>query len=200
MGTPSFSVLSLADLPHFISRLRGGGNWWERAAAQAHDKGHFRVISGRESTVIYLLRFWLTPPVAGPDQGFESGNSVLLHYFAQGDDDPALHDHPWDFTTTIQAGGYWEHLPPHDWQGTAGPAWDKRIECRSAGMTVHRVAEQLHLVGEVLPGTVTLVRTGERRREWGFHAPGQMWCDWRTYLSNKKIAAAIAANAATVGV
>lgn len=180
----SLIPLPLTEMPALIQRWRSGGNWWQRAAAQACDAGNYRVISARNSKEIYLVRCWLTPPVAGPDQGFESAESVLLHYFVRGDDDQSLHDHPWDFTTTILTGGYWEHLPPADWQfgDAVGPTWNERIEVRAAGMTVNRIADHLHCVGDVLPGTWTLVRTGARKRDWGFHPPGQLWTPWRTFL------------------
>lgn len=182
-ATPT-APLPVELVPNLINRWRHGGNWWERAAAQAFDRGNHRVITARTATEVYLLRFWLTPPQAGPDQGLESANSVLLHYFVRGDDDQALHDHPWDFTTTILCGGYWECLPPHDWNNVnSGPAFDARSEFRGPGMTVRREQHQLHSVGQVLPGTFTLVRTGERGRDWGFHPPGKPWVNWRTFLN-----------------
>ena len=180
--------LPVEKVPDVINHWRHGNHWWERAAAQAYDRGNHRVITARTNKEVYLLRFWLTPPQAGPDQGLESGDSVLLHYFVRGDDDEALHDHPWDFTTTILCGGYWECLPPHDWanphqlHAVPGPAFDAHSEFRGPGMTVVRERYQLHSVGKVLPGTFTLVRTGTRAREWGFHPPGKPWTPWRTFL------------------
>ena len=182
--TPHLSAIPVDDLPSFIQRIRASRLWWHQAALEAYGRGNYRAITGRNDDAIYLLRFWLTPPQLGPDQGLESGDSILLHFFARGDDDQALHDHPWDFTTTILTGGYWEHLPPADWQpdNPLGPAWNARTESRSPGQSVFRVAEQLHCVGQVFPGTVTLVRTGKRRRDWGFHPCGETWTPWRTYL------------------
>ncbi len=191
----ALAPLPIAKVPDLLREFATADEWWKRAAAAAHAAGHSRIIPGRNDGDAYLLRFWLTPPQQGDDQGFESGNSVLLHVFARGDDDQALHDHPWDFQTTILAGGYWEHLPTQNWLAVnrprgclvendlaPGPAWDERREFRAAGQTVKREAMQLHCVGTVLPGTVTLVRTGPRWREWGFHPPGQPWVPYRQFL------------------
>lgn len=187
--------LRLDQIPTLMAQYATGDEWWKRAAAAAHAAGHSRVIPGRNDDDAYLLRFWLTPPVKGDDQGFDSGDSVLLHVFARGDDDQALHDHPWDFQTTIIAGGYWEHLPPQAWLTTnrpgglirendlaPGPAWNERREFRRAGQTIKREARDLHCVGEILPGTVTLVRTSPKWRAWGFHPPGQSWIPYRQFL------------------
>ncbi len=187
--------LPITRVPDLMREYATADEWWKRAAAAAHIAGHSRVIPGRNDGDAYLLRFWLTPPELGNDQGFESGDSVLLHVFARGDDDQALHDHPWDFQTTILSGGYWEHLPSTEWMNAhgvdgvmgwndlaPGPAWNERREFRRAGQTVHRHALQLHCVGEVLPGTATLVRTGERWRDWGFHPPGQPWVPYKQFL------------------
>src|SRR6202035_3956595 len=123
------------------------------------------------------VRFWMQamPAVirpASPAQAvkYDSGNSVLLHYFCRGDDDASLHDHPWDFSTTILAGGYVEHRPPTAWNNAAGvgPEWDQRHLTWHAGDTIRHLAEDLHCVGKVNQGTWTLVRTGPKRREWGF--------------------------------
>jgi hypothetical protein len=133
---------------------------------------------------------WVSPPVlnkAGSRERFKAGNSLLLHYFFRGDDDQALHDHPWAFRTRILTGGYLEHLPPREWRphDPKGPAWDKRIVPRNAGEEVVHMATDLHCVGVVQPGTFTLVDTGPREREWGFHPPGMPWINADDYLAVK---------------
>lgn len=189
--------------------------WWVHAAFDALTQGRMHLIPQRnDRDALYLARFWLTPPK--PDRNdpgrWESAESVLLHYFATGDDDQALHDHPWNFQTTILAGEYDEHLPPYawesvmpptttwrrghahftesDWKAMGGPAWNQRIETRRAGETIRRDRMDLHCVGRVAPGTWTLVRTGQRLRDWGFHPPGKPWVPWREFLGVPAKAAA----------
>lgn len=167
------------------------GPWWEREAALALEEGRAFVIPTRDGSSVYLVRFWLCTPLRGEDisEGrFESGNALLLHFFARGDDDESLHDHPWDFRTSILKGGYVEHLPPHGWvPGSAlGPEWDARRVGHYAGADIMHRAEDLHCVGFVMPDTWTLLRTGPRRRPWGFHPPGDRWVPYREYLDRRR--------------
>jgi hypothetical protein len=160
------------------------GEWYERDAAEAIAMGAVNFIQSRDRRGVYLARFWITAAKTAPDGTLESGDSALLHYFVQADDDESLHDHPWDFRTTILRGGYWEHLPPLDWKAGSelGPDWRARRIARTAGETVAHAAADLHCVGAVLGTTWTLVRTGPRVREWGFHPTGKTWQPWYQYL------------------
>lgn len=161
------------------------GTWWPQAAAFAIRRGHYRVIPTRDGTRPYLLRCWLsgTNPTADGEV-FESSESVLLHHFLEPDDDGALHDHPWSFTTTILAGGYDEALPPEGWtHGMVGPPIDACVARRRAGHRIAHTATDLHAVVSIRPGTWTLVSTGPRVRDWFFHPPGEATVPWRTYLA-----------------
>ncbi|MDN5940141.1 MAG: hypothetical protein L0H83_15965 [Salinisphaera sp.] len=40
-----------------------------------------------------------------------SGGNLFIHCFVQSDDARALHDHPWDWETTLLHGSYYEHQP-----------------------------------------------------------------------------------------
>jgi hypothetical protein len=166
--------------------------WGYQRAWRAIRDGRYQIITGRRDAQVYLVRMWLVeePPLqehvrAGDGAAFESGSQVLLHYFARGDDDAALHDHPWNFTTTILQGGYYEHLPPFDWHPSdgGGPPWDQMRVLRRAGETIHRKATDLHCVGSIIPGTMTLVSTGPRIRPWGFFPPGKPWQLWTDFLA-----------------
>jgi hypothetical protein len=182
--------MNASDLEVMVRGWRTGA-WWEREAALAWRNGNALIIPGRKDTDVYLARFWLSAAVRrSASQGgeaIESGESLVLHYFARGDDDEALHDHPWDFRTTILIGGYRECLPPVEWMpttvdGAVGPAWRERTEWRRAGETLGHLATDLHCVQDVEHGTWTLVRTGPRVRPWGFHPPGQSWLGYRDFL------------------
>ncbi len=177
------------EVPTLLASWRDGP-WYQREALLAWRRGDFLVIPGRNDADVYLLRFWLSAAVRRPasdgGEAIESGDSLMLHYFARGDDDQALHDHPWDFRTTILSGGYHECLPPITWhRGTIdngpGPAWCERQEWRSVGDTIGHLSTDLHCVSGGAC-TFTLVRTGPRVRSWGFHPPGQPWIGYREFL------------------
>ncbi len=196
ISTDADSILRLLMQAHGQT-VKTSLPWWVREAVSALAASRFQVILSRDRSALYLLRFWLTDPQLGNDGGFESGDSLLLHHFCAPDDDDALHDHPWDFITTILAGGYAEHRPPVAWlnalnveRALSGPAWDQQISMYAAGSTIEREAEDLHCIGRIAPSTWTLVRTGRRRRAWGFHPPGKPWTPFREYLDTGKPATA----------
>ena len=170
--------------------LKNERQWWEQAAVDAAIAGHARHIRARDGKALYLSRFWLTPPHISDDNDLESGNSLLLHYFHQGDDDDALHDHPWDFDTTILSGGYTEQLPPPPDPAygnpfkviTGPPLLSEYSHKRRVGDRIFKKSTDMHMAMNPLPGTWTLVRTAPRFRDWGFHPEGKPWVPWREYL------------------
>lgn len=174
------------------------GPWWTREAIGALARGHCQAIPSRDGGALYLLRLWLSAPRPGDDGRWDSADSLLLHRIVRADDDESLHDHPWDFRTTILAGNYVEHLPPADWCPRLscerdlhpGPAWNERVARHPCGAVIHHHAADLHCIGSIAPITWTLLRTGAREREWGFHPPGKPWVHWRTYLNKPALAVA----------
>lgn len=109
---------------------------------------------------IYLKRWYAVPqnPAGG----------VYVHEIIR-DDKDVMHDHPWDHTSIIVAGEYDEETP------------DGVIR-RRTGEMIHRPAARPHRL--LLPQRgricVSIVFTGFRFREWGFHCPGG-WVDWRDF-------------------
>lgn len=98
--------------------------------------------------------------------------NLYLHRFFDSDDGRALHDHPWDNTSVVLKGKYFEHTPGG-------------IYLRGPGDVVVRHAEDKHRI-ELLPDkedVVTLFFTGPRVREWGFACP-EGWVDWKTFHQN----------------
>lgn len=126
-------------------------------------------ITDRRETSVYLRRrtlFW-TPWLR-----------IYIHSILRSDDDQCLHDHPWNFTSLILAGGYFEHLP------RGGRKW------RGPGSLIRHRAEDLHRVELRLKNTplgrreqpaLTLVVCGRKRRNWGFLTPAG-WTYWREHL------------------
>jgi hypothetical protein len=180
-----------ADVREIAATQWTTGHRFQRLAAELIREGRVQFIHNRNDDHVYLVRMWLTTPrmidLDGERQ-FDSSDSLLLHFFMHGDDDCALHDHPWDFETEIVHGGYEEHLPPHDWKpgSELGPQWDELITFRYCGERIRHRADSLHCVGRVVPGTMTMVRTGPKVRSWGFHPAEQCWVPWREFLNIRK--------------
>lgn len=97
---------------------------------------------------------------------------AYLHHIVRSDIDD-FHDHPWENTSVILAGGYWEVTPEGRW-------W------RARGDVIQRSARALHRI-ELEPGLEpwSLFITGPKVREWGFQHPQCGWMEWRPYLAMK---------------
>lgn len=116
----------------------------------------------------YLRRWHLREE--GPSGG------LYLHQILRDDDDRALHDHPWDSSVFIIEGSYKEL--------TAANPDGQLFE---AGSYRHMSAETAHRLIVVDGPVWTLVFTGPRRREWGFHcknADGSpRWVPWQEFVA-----------------
>lgn len=97
--------------------------------------------------------------------------AVMLHWILRPDANRDLHDHPVSFLSVVLRGGYLQEVPHEE-----GEAF--RLERIRWGQ--YMPAEGAHRILTVLPGTLTLVLAGPRRREWGFLTLDG-WVDWRTY-------------------
>lgn len=184
----------MTDFDGLIKKIMDPNTWYESLAFEAYANTWYYTIYDREGKEPYLTRFWVTPPrrveIQDTSSPFESSNSVLLHYFHKGDDDDALHDHPWNFNTTILSGGYDEQLPPPMYNARNyfedplhGPEILSEYKFkRRTGDIIARKATDLHMVVNVRPDTWTLVTTGMYIRTWGFHPEGEAWVNWRDYL------------------
>jgi hypothetical protein len=135
---------------------------------------------------VYMVRRAFNTPLGG----------VKLHHILRSDDDRDLHDHPWSFLSIVLKGGYWEHTPtdcpsrpldggPHLAYENEGDTQNGLIYCRFCGLVRTRwTRKRWHGPGSILwrplpsihrlelPAGKTawsLVLTGPKRREWGFH-------------------------------
>lgn len=116
----------------------------------------------------YLKRWFLVPR--------NSVCNLYLHEILKDDDDRALHDHPWDFESIILQGSYLEHSAFSD--GTPYHT------VYTKGMVNRKTATQAHRI-QVLRGPVlTLVVTGPRIREWGFHCLNG-WRHWKDFCDSR---------------
>lgn len=137
--------------------------------------------SSANDPVVYLRRFFLFRPKWLRKIGLcvDWGN-LYLHHILRSDDDPDPHDHPWDFTTLVLAGGYDDEQ--WGWHPRRQVRIGAFIQAVKPGMKIRRNAKHIHRVRlrNERPAW-TLVRTGPYRRHWGF------WTEkgfvlWWTYL------------------
>jgi hypothetical protein len=148
----------------------------------------------------YMIRRAINTPLGG----------VKLHQFLRSDDDRDLHDHPWSFVSLILRGGYWEHthapcVAAKDGRhagyydttlrvyrcglrGCSLPQneWPRERRWYGIGSLLVRPAHWTHRV-ELPEGKTSwsLVFTGPKRREWGFHTICG-WIPWTRYWDAKR--------------
>ena len=139
-----------------------------------------------ESGDVYLRRFYLYRGKRRPH--------IYLHHIMRSDDDRALHDHPWKFTSLMLAGMY-EEVTPYKDQNVenifdvfydkcySGPLVKERIH--APAIIRHKAEDRHRLI--LRPGhTVwTLVFASEREREWGFWMRGK-FVPWREFTAKMK--------------
>lgn len=134
----------------------------------------------REDGTPYLIRRAINTPIGG----------IKLHHILGSDEERDLHDHPWSFLSIILSGGYWEHRPCDDWNcGCAYRPLRQRVVVRrwhGLGSVLWRPAPSPHRL-ELPEGRTawTLVFTGPKKREWGFHTICG-FIPWTSYWQAKR--------------
>jgi hypothetical protein len=131
--------------------------------------GRRRVITERNSTEPYLIRFYV---FLKDRKNFPF--NITLHKVLKSDE-PTLHDHPWNYSTLILKGGYYENTPE-------GRFW------RGPGHFRFRKASDLHWLelprdenGNEIP-CWSLFYMGKKAQEWGFLKDGT-WVHNEQYLA-----------------
>lgn len=114
--------------------------------------------------------------------------NITLHKIKKSDD-PIFHDHPWNYTTIVLAGGYYEHEILFD---TKGNKIGELSVWRGPGSIVRRKAKEFHWI-ELDPKkgpATTLFIMGKQCRDWGFlvdrNKNKTQWIQWENYLNNYK--------------
>lgn len=122
--------------------------------------GRYRLILDRQSNEAYMHRYYLLFK-----DRVKAAFNLLLHKIVRSDD-PVYHDHPWDFTTIVLKGGYWEHTPVLDENNNI---IEHVVRWRGPGSIISRKATELHwLELHNNQPAVTLFIPKKRVREWGF--------------------------------
>lgn len=128
----------------------------------------------------YMERYWLTPdPKTDPEQKI----SARLHHLISSDRDEALHCHPFQNISLIQAGGAWEITPKSQDQPPSMDSTHFNKVWLSPGMAVYRKATDRHrLLLEDGGDMWSIFVIGPWERDWGFWTP-EGWVFWREYLN-----------------
>ena len=173
----------LIDYPHITDKLF--------RYAQRHPYSH---ITSRDGSTEYMRRWWLFNPYsdsAGKRKYPWIPMSIRFHEILRADDDPHLHDHPWDAQTIIVRGWYIEEVetPGCEPYGSENPDEPPvRVFMREAGYTAPIRFGQYHRIREVShkrrQQTLTLFFTFGYRGTWGFKVDG-VKVPWREYLADK---------------
>ena len=146
--------------------------------------GRRRVITERDSTEPYLIRFYV---FLKDRKNFPF--NITLHKVLKSDE-PTLHDHPWSYATFIIKGGYWEHVPVVSKEGIvvgSTSVW------RGPGHFRFRKPDDLHWLelqkdsnGNEIP-CWSLFFMGRKQKEWGFmrfvQREGYRWIHNEEYLA-----------------
>lgn len=149
-----------------------------------------RVIFDRAGRSPYLSRWYVFGGARDGDGGeafdrfgnpkrtavFTSGVNVFVHRFHRGDDDVALHNHPWHWAISIVlAGGYTEERRYGDKVA--------RREVRPPAINLIR-AQDFHRVDLLEEDCWSIFIAGPRAGSWGFwdRDSGQFW-PWREFIS-----------------
>src|SRR6185295_5179340 len=108
------------------------------------------------------------------------------HHIVGSDEERALHDHPWNFTSLILKGGYYEYadirqIPDSD-TGWKPAAFGQERKWFGRPSLLHRGAGWRHRL-ELKKGMSawTLVYTSPKVREWGFYLNGDNFCHHKSF-------------------
>jgi hypothetical protein len=134
-----------------------------------------RIIMDRENNEPYLIRYYV---FLKERKNFPF--NIFIHKFLKSDPDD-LHDHPWNYTSFILWGGYWEYTEK---ERNILKNW------RSPGYLVTRDASWKHRLelDPKVPVCWTIFIPHRRRREWGFYKDKdgeEEWIDADKYFDEK---------------
>jgi len=125
--------------------------------------------------------------------------TLRLHTFYMGDDDAAVHDHPWWFITfpfRSYTETYEEEIPSwkwYDWRkkipGDHPMYWVRRVRLVRAWRFHFRRATHRHFVHAPDRPFRTIILTGPLKRNWGFWPDGDTFIphrEWTNYNASDK--------------
>jgi DNA-binding transcriptional LysR family regulator len=112
----------------------------------------------------YIYRWWVIPR--------NDRANVYFHIQVLDDPDRPMHDHPWDNTSVVLSGGYYER-----YARIRGEEHVYSERLVAPGQVVHRPASELHhlKLRSFCDYSMSLFTTGPKVREWGFFVPNRGW-------------------------
>jgi hypothetical protein len=107
--------------------------------------------------------------------------NIYVHQICHSDRERDRHDHPWDYSSLILQGAYFEITKDLD-------SLQIEIIPRYAGDVIEHKAEEAHRINLITDEVWTLVVTSKTRRVWGYQTV-KGWIDHITYrqLKNKNL-------------
>ena len=139
--------------------------------------GAYYIIYDREERSPYLERYYLFSTRWLKNWFPNLSYRVVLHRTLRSDED-GLHDHPWDWSSRILHGGYWEETPEGRYWREPEGGWRHRT-----GKDYHRLVLDDEYHGE----TWSLFVMGPRYKEWGFLNKDGQWVQWQEYIDNRHL-------------
>lgn len=106
--------------------------------------------------------------------------NIYIHTILKADEDPHLHDHPWDYVSLVLKGSFLE--------GSVDKNKDSVMTALVRGSISMQKAERFHkivMLSLASKMVKTLFFTGPRRREWGYDVDGT-WIHNEIYRQNKR--------------
>lgn len=146
-----------------------------------------------------MMRYWLLNPYFEQDgNGGEEVKrswfwnllpSVRVHFIYGADQDPHMHDHPWDCRTIILDGWYVEQMENKEYESMIpdNPSnWPTTSFIRMPGFTRSIRPLEWHKIERVSPaGAWTLFITWKYKEPWGFLVDGKKMLS-RDYFEYRK--------------
>lgn len=144
---------------------------WYKTVSRILDRfGLSRRIHDKDTGDLYLERFYLFSTRWIPVKCLQY--KIVLHHFWRGDQEDALHDHPWSWGSKLLEGSYEEET--HEGFQTITP--ESGWRWNSADYAHRILLEQDKPVWSIFI-------MGPKTHDWGFIDRAGKWTRWDTYLN-----------------
>ena len=120
---------------------------------------------------------------------------TYVHRFLSDDTDEELHNHPWEATSLILAGGYVEerrlHVEPYDAKGAIPFDRNRKrttMQKFTPGMRNFIFADTFHKVTLIDHDCWTIIVCGKKVSSWGFWSPKTgVFLHWKEHVARRAV-------------